>query len=81
MSVDRDDVRCPLSVEEALALARRPIFEVVARIVAAGSDAELDGLRLAVCAHRECGALAARLAGRRRELAWAASRAVLAVAR
>lgn len=70
-----------LTVDAAFALAAEPTAVVVARIAAAASEVELDGLRLAVCAHPECGALAARLAGRRRDLAWAQARAALAVAR
>lgn len=57
-----------LTVGEALALGAEPSTQVEARIAAAASTTELGALRLAVCAHPDCGALARRFAARLQEL-------------
>jgi hypothetical protein len=57
----------PLSVEAAFALGAGPAAEIEARIASAG-EAELEELRLAICAHPACGALAARFGARMRQL-------------
>lgn len=56
------------TVGEACALGTEPATDVAARIAAATSESELGGLRLAVCSHRDCGALARLFAARLREL-------------